>query len=218
MPPKTSSLQIVAPDYNSPELTQLGASIARVIGTIGTKTARYHDEIVYEIVAAGVLFLRAKLAVGHGHFGAYLAISATVADLKISERSAQNYMRAAENVGLTAASDARDIEALREKQALHGTKPTDLYKLKDSAPADEKGGQMQLSLVVEVLQAIEKDCDQAIILRDRMNHTEFEACWRRLKLTLEALTDSPWDMIDRDTGTPASQRGDARGRNKRARK
>lgn len=216
MKKKTAQKLEVLPDYNAPELAIIGSSIAKAVTAIGSKTARYHDEIVYDIVGLGVLYLRAKERVGHGHFGAFLVNSATVADLKISERSAQNYMRAAENAGLTEKSTLKDIEALREKQALHGTKPTELYKLKDAAPPEEKDGQMQLSLVVEVLQAIEKDCDQAIILRDRMNHVEYEACWRRLKLTLEALTDSPWDMIDRETGTPASQRPDGRGRRKKA--
>ncbi|MDD2763461.1 MAG: hypothetical protein PHE83_05745 [Opitutaceae bacterium] len=214
--PKKPSTQVeIVPAFDTPELIELGTGIAEVIGEIGTKTARFHDELIYIIVRAGVLFLQAKERVGHGYFGDFLAKSATVADLKISERSAQNYMRAAENAGLSASSTERDIEALRSCRALHGKKPTELYRLPAAPPTDDPGGQMQLDLVTEVLQAVEKDCDQAIIVKDRMSAKQYEACWRRLKLTLEALTDSPWDMVDRETGLPASERGDNRGRKRR---
>ena len=116
MKKKTAQKLEVLPDYNAPELAIIGSSIAKAVTAIGSKTARYHDEIVYDIVGLGVLYLRAKERVGHGHFGAFLVNSATVADLKISERSAQNYMRAAENAGLTEKSTLKDIEALRARR------------------------------------------------------------------------------------------------------
>jgi len=179
------------PDFDSPKIKAISADLVAAYAEIDRRTRKFQDDVIYEIVATGVFLLRAKKEVGHGNFLPYLK-SATVADLNISERSANRYMAAAENAGLTFSSTAKDLKALRKKKALHGKKPTELYRLPagDEAPPPTQGEQADLNR--DAVDALEKECDQVIALKGRMNARLFERAWRKLKLTLETMTESEW--------------------------
>jgi hypothetical protein len=184
--------------------------IRRAYGSIDIRTRRFHDEVVYDLVEVGLYLLKAKEAVGHGNFIDFLE-SETVADLNISDRSANRYMNAARNVGLTEDSAASDIDRLRKAKALHGRKPTDLYQLQDRQPTtdnDEPDRQSRWSLVRDSAIAMRDACDTALQMREQMSKKAFETLAARLHATLEAFTGSDWDMVAKRKRNHFKEHGD----------
>jgi hypothetical protein len=148
------------------------------------------------------------------------AKSATVADLKneavaffprVSLRSARNYMNAARNAGLTEESTAKDLEKLRKSEALHGRKPTDLYRLMEQEQEQEQEQQespTKWNLLRDAAVSLREHCETAVELRAQMNKKVFSTVCARLQRTLEELTKHPWDMVTVRQGNHFKEHGD----------
>jgi hypothetical protein len=213
---------------NSIALADIEAHLRRIDAQIAEHTRGFHNTVIYDIVAKGLLLLKANAA--HNAQGTRTDRKkprATVAQSPAapgfdqwledhfpdtSRRSAYNYMNAARNAGLTSDHTLEDVDALRESLALHEKKPTDLYRLPDSlkpapslddpAPPVNLAAQVQLELF-SVL-------DQTITARESMDPATYEATWHRMQTTLEAFTGTRWTMQDAASATTddSAQHGD----------
>jgi hypothetical protein len=207
-PAKSVDFELLPP-ADKKRLEQCAGEIRRMHCVISEKTQRFQEEVIYDFVEWGLYFVQAKHALGHGEFGDFLK-SATVADLNISERSARNYMNAARNAGLTHASTAEDIETLRRSKALHGKKPTELYRLLDSAEEEheeEKPGP-KWQLVRDTAVSLREACENAVAIRDSLNKKAFQTFCARLHRTLEDMSGSQWDIVDQREREPFKEHGD----------
>jgi len=196
MPKKEITPVEIVPAFDSPKLKRIGVEIVAAANVVDEKTRKFKNQLIYDIVALGVALMRAKAEVGHGHFEDYLK-SDTVSVLGITDRTARRYMAAAENAGLSENSTVRDVLALRKAKALHGKNPTDLYRLKSGDEETKPTAGETADLVRDTLDRLETECDAAITLRERMNDRLYERCWRKLQLTLETLTDTGWQEVEK---------------------
>jgi hypothetical protein len=173
------------------------------------KTQKFQEEIIYDFVEWGLYFLKAKARVGHGNFEDFHK-SATVADLNISERSARNYMNAARNAGLDEKSTIADVEKLRSSQALHGRKPTDLYRLMDVEeelePEAPRGKRWEL--IRDAAVNFREHSETVVELKPQMNKKVFSTVCARALRTLEELTGSTWDMVEQRNREHFKEHGD----------
>ena len=144
---------------SGPDMSEFTARLCDVRQTIEAKRAEVRQflfssqiDVAYDLVEIGWIFLQGKAAIEHGMTGKQNASKnghETVSHpsagfLKwlwsaapgIEARSAQNYMNAARNLGLSAESSLEDVRALRDADALEGKKLKDVYK----APGNDDGG------------------------------------------------------------------------------
>jgi hypothetical protein len=80
-------------------------------------------DLKYDVIELGWRLLRSKEIVGHGNFENWASTT-----FSIHERTAQNYLNAAKNAGLTAKSKSETVSLLREKDKFKNKLLTDLYK------------------------------------------------------------------------------------------
>lgn len=204
----------IVPVVDKKTLDQCAENIRRVHETIGGKTRAFQQDVVYDCVEMGLYFLKAKEAIGHGEFEDFVqsatsAPGATLVEASNSKnemvsflptiqlRTAQNYMNAARNAGLTSKSTSADVDKLRATEALHGKRPGDLYRLKDKEEETEEANQggTTWNLMRDAAVNLRSHCETAIALKEQMNKKVFSTVCARLQRTLEELTDTPWDMI-----------------------
>jgi hypothetical protein len=208
----------LVPPPNKKTLADCEKNIRRVYETIGGKTRAFQEDVVYDCVEMGLYFLKAKDAIGHGHFEDFVrsatsAPGTTLTDVfcpsdknetvsflpPVQLRTAQNYMNAARNAGLTVASTSADVEKLRATEALHGKRPGDLYKLKDKEEEEEdESGGTKWNLMRDAAVNLREHCDTVVELKPQMNKKVFSTVCARLQRTLEELTGNPWDMIAKE--------------------
>ncbi len=188
---------------------------------IAERTRAYQNEVIYDIVAKGLMLLKARethLKQGQKTLVETVSTSAKKQARALakqeeegergflawlesrfpgqSSRTARNYMNAARNCALTSDHDLDDVEALRQAQALHEKKPTDLYRLTDTPPPPPGNSEQPRNLVTEVQMELFGVLDQVVSVRDDMSADQYEAAWIRMKETLEKFTGAAWEMVN----------------------
>lgn len=174
-------------------LNEYAAEIARIHGVIEGKTRQFQENVIYDFVEMGLYFVKAKEKIGHGDFLDFVKLE-TVSNLGISDRTARNYMNAARNAGLTARSTSDDVVRLRQSKALHGKKPTELYRLMDVEPVEEQEPEKKADLLKDAAISLRESCENVATLRDRMSKRVYGTICARLHRTLEELTGCGWEM------------------------
>jgi hypothetical protein len=186
------------PPPDEATLSECATNIARLYAVIGARTRAFHDEVIYHYVEVGLYFLKVKEALGHGDFMEFLSQNGNVSNLGIIDRTARNYMNAARNAGLTHESTEESIDALRARQALHGKKATDLYRLTDGDQEQdqEQEQESKWDLMREVAIATREQLEQLIEHRRGMNKKVYETVAARLHRTIEEFTGTGWVMTE----------------------
>ncbi len=218
-------------------LAEIEDHIRQLDARINEKTRGYHNEVIYDIVGKGLMLLKGRdvhlrqgqkalvetvstsgkqptsralaKAEEKGEQGFLGWLEASFPDQ--STRTARNYMNAARNAGLTSDHALADVEALKLTAALHEKKPTDLYRLEDALKTTpEPDNTPPANLVADVQRDLFNYLDQALQIRNEMDHEAYEATTQRLQSTLEALTGCKWGIVD---GNDSAQHGEVHGGN-----
>src|ERR1700726_1703784 len=189
---------------NENVLRECAASISKIHEVIEGKTRKFQEDVIYDFVAMGLYFLKAKKAIGHGDFMEFVKLE-TVSNLGITDRSARNYMNCCRNAGLTEQHEYADVEMLRAAGTLNGRKPTELYRLADSMAEDairdkDTPRQVKADLIRDAAVILRESCEHLVSLRDQMNKHVFSTVCARLHRTLEELTACGWEMNSKTAG------------------
>lgn len=193
--------------------TKIGKAMAPILSGIETtqkaivaKTQTYHDAVIYDIVGMGLWFLKAKAKLNHGKFTEFKL--AMVANLGVSERTIRNYMQAATNAGLTAKSEVAAVDEMRQREALHGAKPGDLYKLPAAETKDDKdaGGEMPepQQLVLDLFHEWSEKTNTLVTSRDAVDPENYEQITNQLHAALCKWTGCDWTPREQGSDGDAS--------------
>lgn len=214
-------------------LAEIEDHIIQLDAQINDRTRAYHNEVIYDIVAKGLMLLKGReihlrqgqkalvetvstsgkqptpkalaKAEEKGEQGFIAWLEKTFPEQ--SARTARNYMNAARNACLTSDHGLADVAALRQTGALNEKKPTDLYRLEDSLkdkPAELP--EPKIDLVGDTDAALFEILDDALQLRDDHDVEPYEAVTTRVQAFLEAWTGCKWSMVD--DANDSAQHGD----------
>jgi hypothetical protein len=208
----------IVPAVPNESLKAIEAHLTPIAQRISKKT----EDLLYDLVEAGLFLMKAQEAyrvcnVAHAVDGKFdgsnddEGFQGWLTDKypQISRRSAYNYINGAKNCGLTIADDATAVEALRSKHALAGKTAGEIYRLTDvvEEEEEEKGGK-RWSLIRDAAVNLRQHCEEVVILREQMNKKAFSTVCARLQRTLEELTGSSWDLVDRTERARYKEHGD----------
>lgn len=212
VPVINAAVEVIPPE-NPGDLASIEAGIRQLQQGLDNRTREYFNKTIYDIVTLGLYFLKAEaihllsaqpatVAGGcrkrskSGQLQAGDGFTAWALDKfpEISERSTRNYRNAARNAGLTADDTMESVIRLREAKMLHDRKPTDLYRLKDKAPAHPAALLTAPNFIWEIMRDLSAHQGAALAARGSMSGEEYEAVQSRTKEFLDAFTGATWGM------------------------